>query len=343
MINYSKEYFGKNLNDLKSSDIENFFEEEKEESDKIEFKAFHPEHGNFNKNLEGVIRGICAFLNSNGGILIWGAPLGIKEDDRVVFKGDLSPVKELKEKDALISKISDSITPLPVNIQVEIIEYQEDYIYIFEVQQSLYCPHQYKNNYWVRLDGQTKPGPHYLIEALFKKISYPNVACYINLIEFGNHSKDYLYLDIEIIAVNHTEFQNEHNVVYRVTCPQALFLESQRPHSSDNYLLGGHQFLNDQIKILHFGGPDINTQRLIFNLDNIHGTHDGMIEIIVSFGGKNSPLKQSSYKLNLNRNTISRHNPVELFDEIEENKLYSTMQEEENITKEKFLESILKR
>ena len=105
MINYSEQYFGKDLNDLSYEDIVDFFAVEKEESDKIEFKAFHPDFGNFNKNLEGVIRGICAFLNSNGGILIWGAPLGQKVDERVIFQGALSPVTELKEKDSLISKI----------------------------------------------------------------------------------------------------------------------------------------------------------------------------------------------------------------------------------------------
>ena len=68
MDNYSNQYFGKNLEDLEFQDILDFFIIEKEESDKIEFKAFHSKFGNFNKNLEGVIRGICAFLNSNGGI-----------------------------------------------------------------------------------------------------------------------------------------------------------------------------------------------------------------------------------------------------------------------------------
>ncbi|MEL6812966.1 MAG: ATP-binding protein, partial [Bacteroidota bacterium] len=140
MKNYSQQYFGKDLNDLNYEDINNFFIEEKEESDKIEFKAFHPSFGNFNKNLDGVIRGICAFLNSDGGILIWGAPLGKKLEEREVFQGTLSPVTEFKEKDSLISKISDSITPLPVNINVKIIEQEGQYLYIFETQMSSYSP-----------------------------------------------------------------------------------------------------------------------------------------------------------------------------------------------------------
>ena len=202
MDNYSHQYFGKNLEDLVFQDIADFFATEKEESDKIEFKAFHPNYGNFNKNLEGVIRGICGFLNSNGGILIWGAPLGQKIDDKLVFQGALSLVDQLIEKDALISKVSDSITPLPVKVNVQIIENNGNYLYVFEVQKSNYSSHQFKNIYYARLDGQTKPAPHYLIEALFKKVSYPNIGGFINLDRFGNANNGNVFLDISIIIIN---------------------------------------------------------------------------------------------------------------------------------------------
>lgn len=343
MINYSKEYFGKDLNELQGPDIESFFEEEKEESDKIEFKAFHSEHGNFNKNLEGVIRGICAFLNSNGGILIWGAPLGIKEDDRVVFKGDLSPVKELKEKDTLISKISDSITPLPVNINVETIGYKEDYLYIFEVQQSSYSPHQYKNNYWARLDGQTKPAPHYLIEALFKKISYPNIEGYINLDRFGTKNSNFVYLQISILLINFSELQNEHDLIYRVICPQAKFEGSFHPALSRNYDMDGHQYINKAIEILHFRAPEITTQNLLFNMEELADNHNYEMDLIFTFGGKTSPLKLSEYKLNFGKGLISSIDPIHLFEEKSENILMSKKQQDLGTTKENLLERILKR
>ncbi|WP_159023958.1 hypothetical protein [Formosa sp. L2A11] len=61
MTNYAEKYFGKDLEELEYADISNFFIESKEESDKIEYKAFHPDYGNFNQNLDGVIRGICGF------------------------------------------------------------------------------------------------------------------------------------------------------------------------------------------------------------------------------------------------------------------------------------------
>jgi hypothetical protein len=55
------------------------------------------------------------FLNSDGGIIIWGAPKGKKVPDKKekVFQGEPDMVDYLYEKDAFISKIADSITPTP--------------------------------------------------------------------------------------------------------------------------------------------------------------------------------------------------------------------------------------
>jgi len=343
MTNYSQQYFGKNLDDLTFQDIADFFAEEKEESDKIEFKAFHPDFGNFNKNLEGVIRGICAFLNSNGGILIWGAPLGQKVDDRVIFKGDLSPVTEFKEKDSLISKVSDSITPLPVNINVQILEKDGGYLYIFETQISTYSPHQYKNTYWARLDGQTKPAPHYLVEALFKKISYPNIEAYINFNKFGTLQNGKCYLDIAILMFNFSELQNAHNLTYRLMCGQGVFAGSLNPNTSKNYIYDGHMYVHKNLnEILHFGAPDRNTQRIIIDMDKLAGEHNYKMDLILTFGGRKSPLKLSEYKLDFS-GSISANNPVGIIKNLSENKLMSEHQREIGSTRENQIKTIVKR
>lgn len=343
MTNYSQQYFGKDLNDLIYEDILSFFIEEKEESDKIEFKAFHPDFGNFNKNLEGVIRGICAFLNSNGGILIWGAPLGQKVEERVVFQGELSLVTELKEKDSLISKISDSITPLPVNINVNIIEQEGNYLYVFETQISNYSPHQFKNTYWARLDGQTKPAPHYLVEALFKKISYPNIEGYINLDRFGHLPTGEAFLDISILMINFSELQNEYNLTYRLMCGPAIFAGSRNPQLAKYYTMEGHMYVHKDLNdILHFGAPDRNTQRLLFNMEDLADNHNYKMDLILTFGGKKSPLKISDYKLDFS-GPITANNPVGLFESKKENILSAERQKELGTTRENLLEHILKR
>jgi hypothetical protein len=344
MDNYSHQYFGKSLEDLAFLDLTNFFATEKEESDKIEFKAFHPNYGNFNRNLEGVIRGICAFLNSNGGVLIWGAPLGQTVDDRLVFQGALSPVNQLIEKDTLISKISDSVTPLPVNVNVQIIENDGNYLYVFEVQKSNYSPHQFKNIYHARLDGQTKPAPHYLIDALFKKISYPNIEGFINLDRFGNTNNGNVFLDISIIIINFSALQNEQDISYRLICGQAIFSGSLHPQTSRFYSMEGHQYINtNNIDILHFGAPEMTSQRLIFNLETLEDQHNNEMDLVLLFGGKKSPLKFSEYKLNFGNEPFTANNPVGLITNIEENVLASEKQKALGTTRENLLDTILKR
>ena len=206
MNNFSNQYFGKNLDELNYEDLVRFFSDEREESDKIEFKSYQVDGDTWTKKIDGVIRGICAFLNSGGGLMIWGAPSGTKVADRVVFTGHLAMADVCIDKDRLISKISDSITPLPININVHTIEHAGFYLYVFEILASNYSPHQYRNIYYARLDGQTKPAPHYLVDALFKKISYPNIEGFINLEGFGNNGFSENYLDLSIIIINFSEF-----------------------------------------------------------------------------------------------------------------------------------------
>jgi hypothetical protein len=266
-MDYSSLYFEKVLDNLEYQDIIDFFVEEKEETTRLEFKSFAAKHGDFNRNLEGIIRGICAFLNSEGGILIWGAPNGVIQEGKKekVFSGDLSHLKELKEKDWLINKISDSITPLPTGINVKILQNEEKIVYVFEIQSSLYQPHQFRNTYYARLDGQTKPAPHYLIEALFKKIKYPNIEGFIKFDSISHNTNSH-FLDITIFIFNFSQLQNELNISFRLMSPQGIFLKSQDPNQSYMYLYDGHQLIfKDFIDVLHFGAPNMHSERIVIN------------------------------------------------------------------------------
>jgi len=345
-MNYSESIFGKNLTELTFSDIENYFSEEKEETNYIEFKSYSVAYGNFNKNIEGVIRGICAFLNSDGGILIWGSPEGTKVDGRQekVFMGSLSPVTELKEKDWFINKISDSITPLPIGINMHTLENNGGYIYIFEIQKSTYSPHQFKSTYFARLDGQTKPAPHYLIEALFKKISFPQIEGFIKPVKI-DHDGTYYFLDIEIYMFNFSEFQNEENVSFRLMCPQGIFAKSQDARYSKMYTYQGHQLVYENIiDVLHFGAPNHHSEKILLKPYEVQTKFENKVELILTFGGKTSPLKTSQYTIDLSRvNWNMKDEPNYLFAEIMENKLFAEIQKEKNNTREAFLKLILKR
>lgn len=346
-MNYSKIIFEKNLEELEYQDIEDFFQDEKEESNNLEFKSFSKEHGKFSLSLEGVTRSICAFLNSDGGILVFGAPEGksVEGKKEKVFKGDLTPIPELMEKDRLISKISDSILPLPVGVKVKIIDKDDTYLYIFEIEKSIYSPHQHKNTYHARLDGQTKPAPHYLIDALFKKISYPNLEGYINLERISNDGHNYL-LDISILIFNFSELQNEENISFRLTCQQGIFTDSEDRNFSDYYALEGHQRVsnNGGLDVLHYGAPFREPEQIKINATYLKHNFNDKVELYLYFGGKKSPLKVSNYKLDLSKiDWGNTENPNYLFEEINENNLISEEREKSNRSKTDTLKELLGR
>lgn len=345
-MDYSTTYFNKPLVSITYQDIVDFFVDAQEESTKIEFKAFSARFGNFTENLNGVIRGICAFLNSEGGILIWGAPEGVQQQgqNNKIFQGALSPLTELKEKDWLINKISDSITPLPVGIDVAILQNGNDIVYVFEIQQSNYSPHQFKNTYWARLDGQTKPAPHYLIEALFKRIRYPNIEGFIKPDKIYHNGTKY-FLDITIFIFNFTPLQNEEDISFRLMCPQGIFWRSQDPNFAHMYLYNGHQLIfKDFIDVLHFGAPNMHSETLAFNPNEILTKFNNKVEFLLSFGGKYSPLKTSYYILDFSKiDWNNADDPNYLFSKIEENILSADRQKELGNTREDSLKAILKR
>ena len=346
-INFGEKYFGKDIDQLAYPDLESFFAEEREESNKLELKAFSSTYGNINKNLEGVIRGICAFLNSDGGILVWGAPEGQKIEgrDEKVFMGDLSPLTERLGKDWLINKVSDSITPLPVNVRVGIVESEGKFVYVFEVQASQTKPHQYKNTYWVRLDGQTKPAPHYLIEALMKQIHYPNLEGYIKFDKIDHNGTNY-FLDITIVIFNFSELQNDEDVSFRLMCPQGIFAGSMNSTNEGLvYAYEGHQLIHkDLIKTIHYGGPNKHHAKLIFNPVKLSGEMKNTVNLMLTFGGRKSPMKSSDYTLDMSKiQWDNKENPNYLIQEADENVLFSELQNRNNTTKKDQLKGLLGR
>lgn len=345
-MDYSKKVFGKSINDLTYQIVEDYFNEEREESNSIEFKSYSAQHGNLNKNLDGVIRGICAFLNSDGGIVIWGAPEGIKVEGREekLFVGQLSPVLERKEKDWLINKVSDLLTPMPIGVNVSILENANTFVYIFEIQKSSYSPHQFKHVYYARLDGQTKPAPHYLIDALFKKITYPSIEGYVNLIKLSHDGTNYL-LDIQIYIFNFSELLNCEDVAFRLMSVEGKFLNSNNPDALVIYNYDGHNLVHkDLIKVLHYGSPNFHSERIVYNPRLLSEKYGNKAIFYLSFGAKNSPLKASAYELDFSKiDWKNVDHPNYLFSKIEENKLYAEVQNEKNISKKETLKEVLKR
>lgn len=91
-MDYCTAHFGKKLEDLTFHDIENFFSVERVETDQLEFKSINLK-GGLDEKFPGIQKTVGAFLNSSGGLLIWGAPDGKLTSGKKekAFVGSLTP------------------------------------------------------------------------------------------------------------------------------------------------------------------------------------------------------------------------------------------------------------
>jgi hypothetical protein len=331
-LGYSLRIFNKDLRALSYDDVVTYFQEPREESEILEFKSGQGDfEGVFINN---IMRTISAFLNSSGGLLIWGAPkeITVEKGKTKVCGGDLTPLTISKEKDHLINRISSAISYMPMGIRIEKLEKDGKFLYIFEIDESYSKPHQYNGIYYIRLDGQSKPAPHYIVDSLFKQIKFPEVEGCINFSRFNFTHGDDIFIDIEVYINNFSPFINEKNVSYRLVCTPGIFLDNNKA-----------TFSSDTIQLLHFGMPHRSTHSIHLSASTLHSKHY-IFKIMLSINGELSPAKSSSYEFNLEKQEGSgkfqfKKNIISFY----ENKTFKERQDELGSTKKSFYETTLNR
>ena len=333
-MDYCKVHFGKMLTQLKYDDLQDYFSTERIETDQLEFKSFS---GNVTENYSGIIKTICGFLNSKGGLLIWGAPKGekvkIQGRNEKIFKGEPTPITPLVVKDQCISKCSDSISPLPIGLRLNILSEGNSCICIFEVDESEYSPHQTDNIYYMRMDGQTKPAPHHYVEALFKKIKNPLLEGYLQF-DMPFLSSRILKIHFNVLLFNWSPMQNIDEISYRVSCDNGVFAGPYSPHHHVNDM---SEYRAENFKnVLHFGEPAFGMHTI-----EVDVSEHKDITILLSFGGANTPAKSSSYKFALAK--MNLFNMEENLIERKENLSYKELLDAMGVTRESTLKGFLKR
>ncbi|GAB2547326.1 AlbA family DNA-binding domain-containing protein [Spirosoma aerophilum] len=340
-VSYAYSNFGKPLAEITLNDLNHFFATEQEESDTLEFKSYAERGQNNHTHKEaGVLKTICAFLNSSGGLVIWGAPEGHTPQGRQtkVFTGDLSPVTKLIEKDTFIAKVANAIVPLSNLVKMHRVEVvPNEYVYLFDVSQSISKPHQFDNRYWVRSDGQSNVAPHYLIDALFKQIRYPNLGGYI---KFGSCFLAYtnvLDLHLRIILFNHSKEQNEYDLYFSIAADKGKFV-GNRGEGLGIFELDDTRFRKDEVaKIVSYSHSPFHDIILRINYDEIVNEREEGIsfEVMLTFGGRLSPMKRSNYKLTFRRfGGFSRGQEEEIENMFQINKEVNTMMNELGMSEE---------
>lgn len=291
-MSYSLSILGKNIFDLNYQDIEVFFQDEKEENLNLEFKSY-VNLGPYKEKESVIKKSVCALLNSEGGIIIWGAPVETRDTDgNTKASGALTPFNTTLDKDRLINIFSSTIIPMPLDIKVNFLnDGNGNFIVIIEVPKSIERPHQYNNKYYIRLDGQTRIAPHYLIKALIQGKDFPIIRGHIRLKSIAINN-GIVYLTFRKLLFNTSQFNNEKNVFMSlVVHPGKIYV---------NRNLIGSRYDKD-FSILSHGRPLMSE----FIIELSHADLQKPLNIMFQFGGEKSPSKTSTYTYNILENLVS--------------------------------------
>ncbi len=294
-MDFCTAHFSKDIKNVTFEDVIIFFKERRTENDILEFKSIQPAEA-LEKQIENIRKVVCAFLNSGGGLLIWGSPLKSRDEitKKEYYQGEITAFPQPFEKDSLVSKIFDSLIPLPNGIRIEIKENDGNSIVLIEVDEGSYAPHQYQNAYLMRIDGQNKPAPHHYIEALFKRIRYPNLECYLKIIKIVP-GLDYIDVQIAVAFFNLSPVLNEEDLHFRMIVGPGKFKNYMR--NPELHALDGHEYYKEIARRnFHFGEPVIEDAILSFRKDDLRSTLKKN-QLIINFGGRFSPVKTSVYTL----------------------------------------------
>lgn len=286
MKDYCTQIFGKSLRNLTVTDLENYFSDEKEESEILEFKSGNGDfESTFNKN---ILRTITSFLNSSGGVMIWGAPEDKPKEKNgpKICIGELIPVTYKKEKDQLINRISTSISYMPNGIRIERLAYKDGFIYIFEIQESDSKPHQLNGQYLIRLDGQTKPAPHYIVDSMFKQIQFADIESE-SIINSYERNEPYHFIDIGIYFFNFSRNLVGKNVQLHAYIQNGVFTTNNKQDIECMTLTN-----------LHFAVNPVS--KLIIQISDAHLVKsNNIIHLQTTIRSDNSLARISQYEINV--------------------------------------------
>jgi len=167
---YSEVFFKKDIYDINENDIINFFRDFLEESSILELKSG-------DTKIESIYQEVCALHNTQGGLIIIGAPRPRKEDGREFFDGEITR-SLFRNKDWVYQKISSNISPAPSGLRIHDVRMSDSkHVQIIDIPKSLHPPHQCLNNgiYYLRFETESRFAPHGLVEAMFNRRQEPTV------------------------------------------------------------------------------------------------------------------------------------------------------------------------
>lgn len=201
------EIFGKQIDKLELNDFKSYFNSEREESAKIEFKSG-------GVDISDLYKEICAFLNTDGGVIFIGSPRETKKDigkkrQKRVCIGSITP-SSFRGKGWIMEKIASNISPFPNGIDIKEFNDENGSFFLIEVPQSQAPPHQCvsEGKYYIRIDESAKPAPHGIVESLFQKRKRPLIKIEIDINAYQDKPFNELELSFKIINESENPTEN---------------------------------------------------------------------------------------------------------------------------------------
>ncbi len=307
---YVQAHFGSPINEITPAVLLDFFSVEREESLTLELKSFveYEDHvksdsqrkKDLKSKTDGLLKTICAFLNSSGGLLIWGAPKGAENPDGIkFFTGALTPIDGRILKDDFINKLINRIIPFAAPVEFHSIEIESgQFVYLIDVPESTAKPHQFEDKYYIRLDGQSKPAEHYIIDAMFKQVKRP--VLYASLIASqpspihrnrnGQYDSDFVAISLQGTIYNLSEIINDKNIYCRLQTDIGFFAERSLPNNQSQ------EIVNESVRsLLPNGIPAQFSYRLFIKAQEFdNNINTRMLTITLTVGGElSAPIKQT--------------------------------------------------
>lgn len=179
MVTPSELRFGKRLSELQISDIEFLVQNKIEESHNLEYKG--PSE-NLQEECNYLAKAISGFLNTDGGILLYGVSEKKVGKHRYpdVIEGCNSP------KETLENLLKSRVQPWKENIKIMRIDMEkeeEKWIFVIEVPKSDNPPHMHNFIYYQRLNFQTEPMSHQNVFRAFQTSWIRQKDLYQNVLE----------------------------------------------------------------------------------------------------------------------------------------------------------------
>lgn len=198
--------FGTSFTEITYEQIEQYFSIPREENLNFECKSFK----SFEGQLQELQIEIVGFKNSDGGILIYGGPRNINHTEQL--QQQLVPITDKLNERNILDKLISQIEPFCSGIQERLIQKigEEKWILAILIDKTTSTAFMVKEKgFYFRTSRKARPAPHYFVEALMKRVTYPDCTTNLTI----THTRDY-ELQIKLEVFNNS--RHEHIRSFRV-------------------------------------------------------------------------------------------------------------------------------